>query len=142
MCKVLRLYSRANIDSPHPGTVNKVEVLCNVRFGNSDRELPLGASRFNIATATSIIPSYITKVQLSLRQRSWLFALSTPSGSSPIIVSYGKNTFAMACSRESRGARLHAYVGGLRRSLGGVQYSASTHDDGVVSCVSFHAKFR
>ena len=41
---------------------------------------------FNISAATSIIAICITKVQLSLRQRSWLLALSTPPGPGPIIV--------------------------------------------------------
>jgi hypothetical protein len=87
MCKVLRLFSRA--DSARIGrlTVKLVEALPYHRFG---RFAPRGCQTclggFSIRAATPIIAICITKVQFNLRQRSWLLALSTPPGSTLIIV--------------------------------------------------------
>jgi hypothetical protein len=104
MCKVLRLFSRARAGWIRPVTVNAVEVLSYLRFGNSQRaKLQTCAGTFNIQAATSIITSCVTKVQLSSRQRSWLLALSTPPRSGSIIV-------CMERTHSSRSRILAAFV--------------------------------
>ena len=57
---------------------------------------------------------------------------------------YGKNTkFAVPPSRGARGAGLPASFGGMRWSLGRVEYATSaTPNNGFIGSVPFHAKFR
>ena len=75
------------VDRLRPGRRQPVEVLSYLHFRNSNETVcQIWPGSFNISAATSIIAICITKVQLSLRQRSWLLALSTPPGPGPIIV--------------------------------------------------------
>jgi hypothetical protein len=68
-----------------------VQILLQSWFGRTE-QLPDSACRSGISGSYSDNAIYVTKVQLGLRERSWLLALSTPSGFGPIIESYGKNT--------------------------------------------------
>jgi hypothetical protein len=143
MCKVLRLFSRANTrwaSSAHGKLRRSPFVPAFRKF--APRQLPDAAGRLYYPRSYSDNNQLRYQSAIEFAPAIMAFSSLDPARFRPHNRVYGKNRqFAIPSSLDSSGAGLSASSGGMRRRFGRIQYSTTAAHDRGTGSIAIDVKF-